>query len=341
MMEPSEDRPPVLITGGAGYIGSHAGLALLDAGRRIVVVDDLSTGRRTAVPDGVPFHQGRAGDVDLIREVIARHGCTEVMHFAGSIIVPESVGRPLDYYENNVVSSARLLRACQETDVESFVFSSTAAVYDGSLGEPLREEAPLAPANPYGRGKLMTEQMIRDLAAAGGPRFAILRYFNVAGADPAGRSGQYSKVATHLIKRACQAAVGLLPGVDIYGEDYPTPDGTGLRDYIHVSDLADAHLAALDHLAAGGDSLTLNCGYGRGFSVRQVLDVVDRVAGQPIPRNSAPRRAGDAASLISDTRRIREMLNWRPRRDDLRDIVASALAWERRLLQEDREMTNS
>ncbi len=338
MSSPS-DRA-VLITGGAGYIGSHAMLALRDAGREVVVVDDLSTGRPGAVPDGVPFYHGKVEDDVLIRRIIAEHGCRAVMHFAGSIVVPDSVIRPLNYYQNNVVGSAQLLRACLDSGIEAFVFSSTAAVYDGAGGHngPLSEDADLAPANPYGRGKLMTEWMLRDIAAATDLRFAVLRYFNVAGADRAGRSGQYAKVATHLIKRACQTVLGALPHIDVFGDDYPTPDGTCVRDYIHVSDLAQAHVAVLDHIREGGGNVTMNCGYGRGFSVRQVLDVVDGAAAdmlgaEPMIRRPGPRRAGDPASLIADSSRIRKTLNWRPQYDDLAVMARTALAWEKQLLE--------
>lgn len=330
---------PVLITGGAGYIGSHAMLAMLDSGRKVVVVDDLSTGRRAAVPDEVPFYQGKVGDGALIGRIVAEHGCRSVMHFAGSIIVPESVELPLDYYQNNVVGSAELLRACLDNGIENFVFSSTAAVYDGDAAAnvALAEDADLAPANPYGRSKLMTEWMLRDIAAATDLRIAVLRYFNVAGADQAERSGQYSKVATHLIKRACQTILGVLPHIDVFGDDYPTPDGTCMRDYIHISDLAQAHLAVLDHIAGGVGSVTMNCGYGHGFSVTQVLDVVDEVAkdmlgAEPMQRRAGPRRTGDPASLIADTARIRETLNWQPQYDDLKVMAATALAWEKRLM---------
>ncbi|MBC8242502.1 MAG: UDP-glucose 4-epimerase GalE [Alphaproteobacteria bacterium] len=332
-------HPPVLITGGAGYIGSHAMLALLDNGRKVVVVDDLSTGRRAAVPGAVPFYQGKVDDGALIGRIIAEHGCVAVMHFAGSIIVPESVEKPLDYYQNNVVGSAQLLRACLDNGIKNFVFSSTAAVYDGNAGGavPLTEDANLAPASPYGRSKLMTEWMLRDIAAATDLRCAVLRYFNVAGADQAGRAGQYTKAATHLIKRACQTALGGLPHIDVFGDDYPTPDGTCVRDYIHVSDLAQAHLAVLDHIADNSGSLTLNCGYGQGFSVTQVLDMVDQVAKDmlgkgPMLRRPGPRRAGDPASLIAGTSRIRETLNWQPKYDDLAVMVTTAMAWEKKLM---------
>jgi UDP-glucose 4-epimerase len=333
----SSVQTPVLITGGAGYIGSHAMLALLDDGCGAVVVDDLSTGRRGAVPAGVPFYQGRIEDQALIGRIIGEHGCRSVMHFAGSIIVPESVEKPLDYYLNNVAGSAALLRACLDNGIERFVFSSTAAVYDGTGDKPLSEDSVLAPANPYGRSKLMTEWMLRDIAAATDLRVAVLRYFNVAGADGAGRSGQYSRAATHLIKRACQTALGLLPHIDVFGDDYPTPDGTCVRDYIHISDLAQSHLAVLDHIGESAEYVTMNCGYGHGYSVTQVLDVVDRVAGEmlgagPMRRRPEPRRAGDAASLVADTGRIRQILNWQPKYDDLAAMAATALAWEKKLM---------
>jgi len=339
MMNPA--KPPVLITGGAGYIGSHAVLALCDDGRRVVVLDSLLTGRRGAVPDSVPFYQGEIEDGDLVGQIISEHKCREVMHFAGSIVVPESVALPLNYYENNVVGSVKLLRTCLNNEIERFLFSSTAAVYagggDAAGGTPLAEDAHLAPASPYGRSKLMTEWMLRDIAAATNLRVAVLRYFNVAGADKDGRAGQYAIDATHLIKRASLAALGVLPHIDVFGDDYPTPDGTCVRDYIHVSDLARAHLAALDHLAENGESLTLNCGYGRGFSVTEVLDTTDKVAGnmlgiEPITRRSAPRRAGDPASLIANTSQIRSILGWQPEFDDLNVMVATALAWEQKLL---------
>ncbi|MBT7760138.1 MAG: UDP-glucose 4-epimerase GalE [Rhodospirillaceae bacterium] len=335
----NSSHPPVLITGGAGYIGSHAMLALLDSGRQVVVVDDLSTGRRGAVPEAVPFYLGKVGNRTLIGRIIAEHDCRAVMHFAGSIVVPESVQRPLDYYQNNVVGSAQLLRACLDNGIKDFVFSSSAAVYDGDAGgeAPLAEDAGLAPANPYGRSKLMTEWMLRDIAAATGLRYAILRYFNVAGADQAARSGQYSKVATHLIKRACQTVLGILPHIDVFGADYPTPDGTCIRDYIHVSDLAQAHMAALDYIGNSGGNATMNCGYGHGFSVTQVLDVVDQVAKDmfgiaPMLRRPGPRRVGDPASLVAGTNHIRETLNWQPEYDDLEVMVRTALVWEKTLM---------
>ena len=322
----------MLVTGGAGYIGSHVVLALRDAGRPVVVIDDLSTGRRAAIPDGVPLIEGSVGDPDLVTRAIADHGVGTVMHFAGSIIVPESVERPVDYYRNNTVNSLALIDTCLRIGVGRFIFSSTAAVYGMPEVMPIDEDAPTRPINPYGRSKLMTEWTLRDVAEAHGLRYVALRYFNVAGADPAGRSGQSSKVATHLLKIAAQAATGQRPEIQIYGDDYPTPDGTCVRDYIHVSDLASAHVAALDHLEAGGESRTLNCGYGRGYSVREVLDMVETVLGRSLPIRTAGRRAGDPPTLVAKTDRIGEALNWTPRFADLRTIVETALAWERKLI---------
>ncbi|MGF7176553.1 UDP-glucose 4-epimerase GalE [Azospirillum doebereinerae] len=325
-------RETVLVTGGAGYIGSHVVLALRDAGRAVVVVDDLSTGRRAAVPDGVPLVVGSAGDAELVAATIAAHGVGTVMHFAGSIVVPESVEKPLDYYRNNTVNSLALVGACVASGVERFIFSSTAAVYGMPDAMPIDEEAPTRPINPYGRSKLMTEWMLRDTAAAHGLRYVALRYFNVAGADPAGRSGQSSRLATHLLKIAAQAATGQRAEIQVYGDDYPTPDGTCVRDYIHVSDLAAAHVAALVHLEAGGDSQTLNCGYGRGYSVREVLDMVETVLGRPLPVRTAGRRAGDPPALVAGTERIGRTLDWTPRHADLETIVRTALAWEEKLV---------
>lgn len=321
----------ILVTGGAGYIGSHVVYSLLDCGYRPVVLDNLSTGVRGQVAADAIFVEGSTGDRTLVESLLADHGCRAVMHFAGSIVVPESVEKPLDYYANNVGNSLYLLQACQAGNIDAFIFSSTAAVYDGEAGHPLSEDDRLAPANPYGRSKLMVETMLRDLAAISDIRCAILRYFNVAGADPAMRTGQSTPNATHLIKRACQAALGALPEIEVFGTDYPTPDGTAVRDYIHVSDLADVHVALLDRLLDGGDSVTLNCGYGHGYSVAQVLDAVDRAAGAPLARRLSPRRPGDAARLIADPSRLRRLLGWQPRYDDLDTIVETALAWERRL----------
>ncbi|MGQ9368831.1 UDP-glucose 4-epimerase GalE [Azospirillum sp. ST 5-10] len=320
----------VLVTGGAGYIGSHAVLALRAAGVGAVVLDDLSAGRRGAVPDDVPFVRGDAGDGELVASVIARHGVGAVMHFAGSIIVPESVEKPLAYYRNNTVNSHALIETAVRCGVDRFVFSSTAAVYGMPETLPVTEEAPTRPINPYGASKLMTETMLRDAAAAYGLRYGILRYFNVAGADPQGRSGQSGTVATHLIKIAAQVATGQRAGMTVFGDDYDTPDGTCVRDYIHVSDLAEAHVLLIRHLAAGAAGVTLNCGYGRGYSVREVLAAVERAAGRPLPVRIGPRRPGDPPALVAGADRIREVLGWRPRHADLDGIVRSALEWERR-----------
>lgn len=319
----------VLVTGGAGYIGSHAVLALSEADWRVVVVDDLSTGNRRLVPEAVPLIVGDVADRRRMVQVLGDYRCQAVIHFAGSIVVPESVSRPIEYYRNNVGGSLALIDACCEAGVDRFIFSSSAAVYGDPAGRPLDEDAPTVPITPYGTTKLITEWMLRDVETAGGMRHMSLRYFNVAGADPSGRSGQLSIEATHLIKIACEAACGKRDGVTIHGTDYRTPDGTGIRDYIHVTDLAAAHLAALDYLAAGGPGTTLNCGYGHGASVREVLAAVEAAAGSPLGVVEGPRRAGDPARLVAETGRIRRLLDWTPVHDDLEGIVASALAWER------------
>ncbi len=324
----------VLVTGGAGYIGSHAVLALRDAGRPVVVLDDLSTGRRAAVPDGVPFVAGDAGDPALVGRLLRDHAVGAVMHFAGSIVVPDSVERPLDYYRNNTLTSHALIVACVQAGVERFIFSSTAAVYGMPDRLPIDEDTALRPINPYGSSKLMTEWMLRDAAAAHGLRPVVLRYFNVAGADPALRSGQSTRVATHLLKIAAQVATGQRPELQVFGDDYPTPDGTCVRDYIHVSDLAAAHVAALEHLERGGGALTLNCGYGRGYSVRAMVEAVERALGRPLAVRMAGRRAGDPPALVADVGRIGRTLDWTPRFADLDGIVATALAWERRLVEQ-------
>lgn len=321
----------VLVTGGAGYIGSHVVLALGDAGRPVVVLDDLSTGRRAAVPPGVPLIEGDAGDRGTVEHVLREHRIGTVMHFAGSIVVPESVEKPLDYYRNNTAGSLALIESCVRAGVGRFIFSSTAAVYGMPERMPIGEDAPLSPINPYGRSKLMTELMLRDAASAYGLRHVVLRYFNVAGADPAGRSGQSSRVATHLLKIAAQAATGRREEIQVYGDDYPTPDGTCIRDYIHVGDLASAHVAALRHLEAGGGSETLNCGYGQGYSVREVLEVVQSVLGRSLRIRTVARRAGDPPELVAGVERIRRTLDWSPRFADLRTIVRTALDWEERL----------
>jgi UDP-glucose 4-epimerase len=321
----------VLVTGGAGYIGSHAVLALAEAGRRVVVVDDLSTGRRRAVPEGVPLVVGNVADSALIGSAIRDHGIGAVVHFAGSIVVPESVTDPLKYYRNNTAASRALIESCVDNGVGKFIFSSTAAVYGLPDKSPVPEDAPTAPINPYGASKLMTEWILKDTAAAHDFEYVALRYFNVAGADPAGRTGQSTPNATHLIKIASQVVAGLRDHVDIFGNDYGTPDGTCIRDYIHVTDLADAHVDALRHLLDGGGSLVLNCGYGRGYSVREVLSTVERVAGQSLDIRGAPRRAGDAETLIADAGEIGKLFGRRPRYDDLELIVRTAIDWERKL----------
>ena len=321
----------VMVTGGAGYIGSHAVLALREAGYRVVVLDDLSTGSREAVPPGVDLVVGSVADAGLVAEVLRAHGLEAVLHFAASLIVPESVEQPLRYWRNNVGGVLGMLEGCVAAGVGRVVFSSTAAVYGIPDAGPVREDTPTRPINPYGASKLAAERLIADAAAAHALRFAVLRYFNVAGADAQGRAGQRTREATHLIKVACEAALGRREAVSVFGTDYPTADGTGVRDYIHVSDLADAHVAALRHLERGGESVTLNCGYGRGASVREVIAAVERAAGHPVPVREAPRRAGDPPALVAETARIRDVLAWTPQRDDLDAIVASALSWERSL----------
>ncbi len=327
-------RFPVLVTGGAGYIGSHAVLALLDAGWPVVVIDNLVTGFRWAVPDAAEFVEGDIGDEALVGRTIADHGIGAILHFAGSVVVPESVTDPLKYYRNNTVNSRALLAAAVAGGVRHFIFSSTAATYGIPETVPVSEDMPQNPINPYGMSKLMTELMLADVAAAHPINYCALRYFNVAGADPQGRSGQSTVGATHLIKVAVEAATGKRDAVAVFGTDYATPDGTGVRDYIHVTDLAAAHVEALEALIAEPTrSHTLNCGYGRGFSVMEVLDAVDRVTNLTIKRRIEPRRPGDPDALVADNRRILETLPWRPRLDDLDVIVAHALAWERSLDQ--------
>lgn len=329
---------PVLVTGGAGYIGSHAVLALVDAGWPVVVIDNLVTGFRWAVPEGVPFHEGDIADAALVGRIIADHGIRAIMHFAGSVVVPESVVDPLKYYHNNTAKTRALIASAVEAGVPHFIFSSTAATYGIPASSPVAEDCPQAPINPYGMSKLMTEFMLRDTAAAHPMNFGALRYFNVAGADPEGRTGQSTAGATHLIKVAVEAALGKRTHVDVFGTDFDTPDGTGVRDYIHVSDLAAAHVLALAALIEEpGRSLTMNCGYGRGYSVFDVLDAVDRVTNHVITRVLGPRRAGDPDSLISDNRRIMASLPWVPRHADLDTIVTHALGWERKLSEMRRE----
>jgi UDP-glucose 4-epimerase len=322
----------ILVTGGAGYIGSHTVQQLLARGESVVVLDNLSTGFRQSVP-GVPLFDGDVGDAALVGSLLQQHGIRTVIHFAAHTIVPESVADPLKYYGNNTCQTRSLLAACAAHGVRNFVFSSTAAVYGIPASGVTAEDSPLAPINPYGTSKLMSEWMLRDLAAASDLRFVALRYFNVAGSDPQGRIGQSTRKATLLVKVACEVSVGRRDAVNIFGTDYPTPDGTGVRDYIHVVDLADAHLLAVDYLRGGGASQTLNCGYGHGYSVREVLDSVQRIAGAPLRVVEAPRRAGDPPSLVAESVRIRQVLGWTPRLDDLDGIVASSLNWERKLLK--------
>jgi len=321
----------LLVTGGAGYIGSHVVRQLGERNERVIVLDNLSTGFKSAVLHGELFI-GETGDRELVRSLLRQHGVKTVLHFAAHTIVPESVANPLKYYGNNTCSTRSLLECCLEAGVHHFVFSSTAAVYGIPEGGVAAEDSPTLPINPYGTSKLMSEWMLRDLAHASALRYVALRYFNVAGSDPGGRIGQSTRNATLLTKVACEAAVGKRPQVSIFGTDYPTPDGTGLRDYIHVEDLADAHLKALDYLRAGGESQTLNCGYGHGYSVREVLATVSRVNGRPLRIVEEPRRAGDPPSLIARADRIRRVLGWKPRHDDLNRIVSSQLEWERKLL---------
>jgi UDP-glucose 4-epimerase len=319
-----------LVTGGAGYIGSHTIYALLERGDKVVVLDNLSTGVKAQVGSSAAFVQGDVADGALVKKTIADHGVDSVIHFAGSIVVPDSVADPLGYYENNVVKSRALIASCVEADVKHFLFSSTATVYAEDARQPLAETERKAPISPYARSKLMTEWMLEDVSRATPLRHMVLRYFNVAGADAKGRTGQSTPKATHLIKRAAQVALGRVPQLDIFGTDYPTPDGTGVRDYIHVTDLANAHLLALDALKAGAASTTYNVGYGRGLSVRQVITGLEKVTGHALPTRESPRRAGDPPTLISDPTRLKTELGWVPRHEDLDEIIRSAIAWERR-----------
>lgn len=327
-------KPTVLVTGGAGYIGSHAVLALLDSGWPVVVMDNLSTGFRFALPGDVPLVEADIGDQAAVEAAMREHGVKAVMHFAGSIVVPESVDNPLKYYHNNTVNSRALIESAVRCGVPHFIFSSTAATYGMPEVSPISESCPQRPINPYGMSKLMTEYMLADISAAHPINYCALRYFNVAGADPQARSGQSTAGATHLIKVAVEAALGKRGHVGVFGTDFDTPDGTGVRDYIHVSDLAAAHVLALEALIAEPSrNYLLNCGYGRGFSVLEVLDAVDRVTNLKIERQIEGRRAGDPASLVSDNRAIMATFPWNPRFADLDTIIGHALAWERKLTE--------
>jgi UDP-glucose 4-epimerase len=326
----------VLVTGGAGYIGSHMVLNLADSGEKVVVLDNLTTGFDWAIDGRAVFEQGHAGDTPFVRALIEKHGITEIIHFAGSIVVPESVADPLKYYANNTATSRNLIEAAVLGGVQSFIFSSTAAVYGMTGLEPVVETTPLSPMSPYGRSKLMTEMMLADVAAAHPLRFGVLRYFNVAGADPGKRSGQSTPFATHLIKVACQTALGQREKMDIFGTDYETPDGTCVRDYIHVTDLIAAHALLLKHLRAGGESTTINCAYGQGYSVRQVVETVREVSGVQFRVDEGPRRPGDPASVTATGQKARELLGWVPQHDDLEGIVRSAYAWEQHLMTRNR-----
>jgi UDP-glucose 4-epimerase len=319
----------VLVTGGAGYIGSHMVFELLDAGEQVVVLDNLSTGFRDAVAKDVPLIVGDTGDDVLVGRLIRQYGVQAIIHFAASLIVPDSVRDPLAYYQNNTVNSRALIETAVRSGVKHFIFSSTCAVYGDPINIPVSEDTPTLPVSPYGWSKLMTEIILRDASKAYGLDHVILRYFNVAGADPNGRAGQSTDNATHLIKVAVEAALGTRTKVEVFGTDYPTADGTCIRDYIHVSDLVRAHLNALHYLRSGGRSVTLNCGYGRGFSVLQVLDAVKRVSGVDFRVDKAARRPGDAVQIMADSQLVRQTLGWQPRFDNLETIIAHALAWER------------
>jgi UDP-glucose 4-epimerase len=321
----------VLVTGGAGYIGSHMALELLGAGEPVVVLDDLSAGHAWAVPKDAQFVRGDVGDQGLVRRIAEDHGIDSIIHFAGSTVVPDSVADPLGYYLNNTVKSRALIEVAVQRGIRDFIFSSTAAVYGMTGDKPVAEDAPLAPLSPYGSSKRMTEIMLADTGHVRDFGYVSLRYFNVAGADPQGRSGQSTPRATHLIKVACETALGKRGHMQVFGTDYPTADGTCVRDYIHVADLTRAHLAALGHLRSGGASDVFNCGYGRGFSVFEVIAAVKRACGRDFEVRLSPRRPGDPAIVVADTERIRNVLAWAPEHDTLDAIVADALRWEERL----------
>ena len=324
----------VLVTGGAGYIGSHMVQALKEAGESVVVIDTLSTGFADVLPDGVRLLVGDAGDETVVGNAIARHGVESIIHFAGSIVVPDSMRDPLGYYRNNTMTTRSLLNAAVKAGVSRFIFSSTAAVYGDPDQVPVPENAPTRPLSPYGSSKLMTEIMLHDVASAHGMTYVVLRYFNVAGADPLARMGLATVGATHLLKIAVEAATGQRAKIDVFGTDYPTPDGSCIRDFIHVSDLAQAHRAALSYLRGGGGSVTLNCGYGRGYSVLETIEAVRRVSGRNFAVSYAPRRPGDIMAMVADTGRIRGVLDWTPQYDDLETIATHALAWEWKLFRE-------
>lgn len=325
----NKDRLPILVTGGAGYIGSHAVLGLLDEGYPVVVLDNLVTGFRWAVDSRATFVEGAVEDAQLVRTLIKTMGVRAIMHFAGSVVVPESVENPLKYYGNNTAASRSLIESAVATDVAHFIFSSTAAVYGIPSDKPVAEDYPKQPANPYGTSKLMTELMLTDVAAAHPINFCALRYFNVAGADPYGRTGQSTAGATSLIKVTTEVAAGNRPALDVFGDDWPTPDGTGVRDFIHVTDLADAHIRALEGLIdAPKDSHILNCGYGSGNSVREVITAVERACGHAVPHRIVPRRPGDIAMMVADSSALKARFGWTPRHASLDEIVSSALKWE-------------
>ncbi|KAA0972104.1 UDP-glucose 4-epimerase GalE [Aureimonas fodinaquatilis] len=326
----------VLVTGGAGYIGSHMVLGLLDRGEEVVVLDNLSTGFDFCIASQAHFVQGDIGDTALVARLLKEHKVTAIAHFAASLLVAESVREPLTYYANNTARTRDLIEVALRADVPHFLFSSTAAVYGMAGDKPVQENAPLNPLSPYGRSKLMSEHMLADVSEAHGLAYAALRYFNVAGADPQGRSGESTFNSTHLVKIAMETVLGKRPGMQIFGTDYPTPDGTAIRDYIHVTDLIAAHMAALDYLRAGKGNLTANVGYGRGFSVRQVLDVVEQATGLPLNVAEGPRRAGDPASIVADSGYLRQATGWEPQYDDLPAIAEHAFAWEQYLSRRNR-----
>jgi UDP-glucose 4-epimerase len=324
----------VLVTGGAGYVGSHTVHALVEAGESVVVVDNLSTGFSQFLPEGVPLFIGDAGDENLVEGVITQHAIESIIHFAGSVVVPDSMRDPLQYYRNNTMTTRSLLNAAVRCGVDRFIFSSTAAVYGNPDQVPVPETAPTRPLSPYGSSKLMTEIMLHDVASAHGMSYVVLRYFNVAGADPKGRTGLSTAGATHLLKIAVEAATGQRAKIDVFGTDYPTPDGSCIRDFIHVSDLADAHRAALTYLREGRPSVTLNCGYGRGTSVLETIEAVRRISGRNFAVQYAPRRPGDITTMVADVSRIRATLDWTPQYDNLEIMAEHALAWEEKLVQE-------